>query len=199
MPDISENRPTPPIPIRWIVALGVASCVLGWWLRDPTYPVLPAAHMADLIQLARPNSEHFSVAQATARKMEILKNHPSGPVSDWHKPMYGTTFSIHVHLDDSVDVDHFNEQLPASGMRESLNWLLGRAPSVYQQRIPNASLEQLEAISKLAGYRNEPATVIVTSDRPLSESKKFPTMLDFLFNPWIQLHYVGAPESSPIR
>lgn len=198
MPDIPKKRSLNSSTIRWIAALGVTAGVLGWWLHDATYPVLPAAHMADLIQLPRPNSGHFSVAQAKARKMEILQNHPSGPVSDWQEPTYGTTFTIHVHLDDTVDVDHFNDQLPASRMRESLNWLLGRAPSVYQQRIPHASLAQLEAISKMAGYHNEPATVIVTSDRPLSESKKFQTMLDFLFCPGIQLHYVGVSKDSPL-
>ncbi len=181
--------------LRWLIPAVALSALVGVWLYEPTFPVLPSAHMADLTELPRPNSMTFSFAQAEARKEEIFQNQPTGPVCDWQQSPLGMSFSIHVHSDDSLEIDHFKEGFHPSEIRRSLNWLLGPAPIKYQEQVHRASLAQLEDIIANCKLHNEPTTVVITSDLSLADSKQFRRALEILFKPSIRLYYV--PTTAP--
>ncbi|MEP4078288.1 hypothetical protein [Haloferula sp.] len=133
----------------------------------------------NVVKLPRPNSGKFTTAEAEARKSEILSNKPTGKLVSWKKPYRG--FNIHLHLDDSITV--YGSPLDLIAL----------------ERGKELTKQSAREVRKLARSINpfgggNPAGILVTSDRPLKESKAFADVLPAVFIPGIQLFYVTNSE-----
>lgn len=160
--------------------------------------------MADLIQLPRPNSSNYTTEQAEKRKGDIYGLKPSKRLRDWTKPEFGTGFCVHITKSDEVQVDHFSMEFESEKealIRDGLEKLTGnRYIENPSRRHTNVTLAEFDELASLATIFNQPAFVIVTSERPVRESKVFPKILDRLFEPAIMLHYVpGTKKIEPQR
>ena len=162
---------------------------------------LPDATMDDLVQLPRPNSGRYTTEQAEARKSEIYGLKPTARLADWVDPEFGTGFCVHITKSDEVEVDHFSMQFESEKerlIRDGLERVAGdRYIENPSRRQDNVTLAELEGIASMATIFNQPAFIVVTSERPVTQSKVFPLILDCLFQPAIMLHYV--PETKKIE
>ena len=132
-----------------------------------------------IVELPRPNSGTFSFTQAEARKNEILENSATAMLSSWKNPYMG--FSIHIHKDDSITI--YNHWLEA----------------FTEDRIPPRSKATIKQIKKLADELplwGNPAGILITSDRPVKNSKNLRKLLDAVFVPSIQIFYAKQNQPS---
>lgn len=118
------------------------------------------------VELPRPNSGRFTLAQAEARKSEIYSIAQSGTMTDWKNPYMG--FGVHITRDD---------QLVVYG---------SSSPSMQNGKI---SLPELEsAVLNYPLYGN-PLGVLITSERDVGSSATFRRLLELLFKPHVQIFY----------
>ncbi len=129
-----------------------------------------------ITELTRPNSGTFSFEQAEARKSEILSNKATKELSDWKNPYMG--FSIHIHKDEGVTV---------------YSHLLG-AFKPYNEPLTKRTVDQIKKMADELPLLGNPAGILITSDRPLKESKIVHQILDALFIPSVQLFYATNRE-----
>jgi len=130
-----------------------------------------------LAELPRPNGGDFTFEEAGQRKNDIYTASPSLPLSDWVAPKFGHGFCIHVTSEDRIEVTHYGagfvtdapdfKDVPLSKLKEMIGW---------------------------ASMPNEPARIVVTTERTLNSSKVFPEILDCLFKPSIQVLYVPTKK-----
>lgn len=179
-----------------VTLIGVVASIFIWPRQ-----FLPGATMEDLVQLPRPNSSTYTTQQAERRKVEIFSLRPTARLSDWVDPEFGTGFCVHITRHDTVEVEHFSMQFESDRerlIRDGLERFTGERfienPSHHYNRV---TLTELEGMASLATMFNQPAFVVVTSERPATQSKVFPQVLDCLFRPAIMLHYV--PETKRIE
>jgi hypothetical protein len=134
-----------------------------------------AGQPSRVVELPRPNSGTFTFAQAEAKKHLILSNTSSKRLSDWKNPYMG--FAIHVTAEDTFTVySAFYTPLFPDGIDP-------------KQTFPVKGIQELER--SIIQFGN-PHGVLITSDRPLRESKAFLSLLTALFVPGIQLFYVSS-------
>jgi hypothetical protein len=141
-----------------------------------------------IVELPRPNSGIYSLAQAEARKSEILSNAPTSKLENWRNPYMG--FCIHIAKDDSVTI--YGHSLKA-------------LPEYREPRRRQSVADIRKAAEELPLFGN-PAGILVTSDLLLKDSKTIHQVLKVLFVPSIQLFYARNSEqvgpangSQPVR
>lgn len=122
-----------------------------------------------VIELPRPNSGTYTFEQAAARKNEILSNTPSKPLEAYDRPYKG--FSVHVEADDTFTI---------------------YAPDMYGADFPRRkqTIEQIMALEAATPLFGNPHGVLITSERPLKESKTIHALLNHLHVPSIQIFYL---------
>lgn len=135
--------------------------------------VLKSAQMNMLVELPRPNGGDFTFKEAEQRKNEIYSALPSLQITDWVAPKFGHGFCIHLTSDDRIEVSHY-----------TVNLIDGRPDR------KDVSLLKLKEMIEFASTTNEPARIVVTTERSLNHSKVFPEILGYLFKPSIQILYV---------
>src|SRR5262245_4142616 len=148
--------------------------------------------MPSIVELPRPNSETFSFSQAEARKFEILSNASTAKLEKWKNPYLG--FCIHIATNDTVTIyGHWGKANP------------DLFPEYEKARINPSAAEVGKMVGELPLYGN-PAGVLVTSDKPLRDSRTIRELLKVLFVPSVQLFYARSSEpdgaanrSQPIR
>lgn len=130
-----------------------------------------------VLPLPRPNSGTYTYEQAETTKDRILSNAPSKPMKDWKNPTAG--LSIHVTAADTFTVYASH---PGPPLTSEADLKEGATP------------EEIKEILSRAGaiLFGNPESILITSDRPLSESKTFPALLKVIFVPSIQLYYLSA-------
>lgn len=132
-----------------------------------------ANEVSKIVELPRPNSGTFSFQQAEARKLELLLNESTKPLTEWKNPYMG--FAIHIRHDDSMTVYG--------------HWL--RKLDAYNQPQKKRTIDQIKALAdELPSYGN-PAGILITSEKTLKDSKAALEILDALFVPSVQLFYVS--------
>lgn len=141
----------------------------------------------NVVELPRPNSGKFTTAEAEARKPEILSNKPTGKLVSWKKPYRG--FNIHVHRDDSITV--YGSPLDLIALESGKVIALESGKELTKQSAREVR-KLARSINPFGG--GNPAGILVTSDRPLKESKVFADVLPAVFIPGIQLFYVTNSE-----
>jgi len=132
-----------------------------------------------VVELPSPNSGVFSFEQAEAKKDLILSNLPSKPLTNWKNPYLG--FAIHVTAQDTFKV---------YSVRGSLTVTVGIERIDPKKTFTVEGIQELEHSIIRFG---SPDGILITSERPLHESKAFPALLKALFVPGTQLYYL-APE-----
>lgn len=130
-----------------------------------------------LAELPRPNGGDFTFEEAEQRRNEIYSAAPSLQLEDWAAPKFGHGFCIHLTSDDQIQVSHYEagfvkdipdlNDVPIAELKDMINW---------------------------ASMPNEPARIVVTTERALSDSKVFPEILGSLFRPSIQILYVHSDK-----
>jgi hypothetical protein len=131
-----------------------------------------------IVELPRPNSGTFSFKQAERRKSDILSNVPTEKLSDWKNPYMG--FCVHVERDDSVTV---------------YNHLFKEFNEYSKPRTGQTDQDIKKLVDELPLLGN-PAGILITSERPLKDSKAIHKLLKVLFVPSVQLFYVRSNEQS---
>lgn len=163
-------------------------------LPDADRQSLPDARMKDLVQLPRPNSGQHTTAQAEARRGELFRLKPTSRLSDWVDPEYGTGFCVHINNHDELEVNHFSMRFESANerrIRDGLEKVTGdRYFENLSQHHGRVTLAKLEGMISMVTMFNQPAFVVLTSERPVTHSKVFPDVLDRLFQPAVMLHYV---------
>lgn len=137
-------------------------------------PTLPAG--LEIVNLPRPNSGAYTYEQAETRKHEILSNQPSKAIADWVNPFMG--FAIHVAADDS-----FTVYSPTPNIPDMVEYPTGKV-----------SVDEIMTLVQKTMQLGNPHGILVTSDRKLSESKKFAVLFKSLFIPSIQIFYLKQPQ-----
>jgi hypothetical protein len=122
-------------------------------------------------ELPRPNSGTYTFEQAAARKDEILSNTPSKRLNAYKRPYMG--FSVHVEADDSFTV-------------------YAPIPDIQGADFPRKkqTVEQIMALEAATPRLGNPHGVLITSERPLKESKTIQALLKLLHVPSIQIFYL---------
>lgn len=131
-----------------------------------------------VVELPRPNSGTFTTEEAEARKIEILSNKPTGKIIPWKNPFSG--FSIHIHSDDSITVY-------GSSGRFVIELEKGN-------ELTKQSVHEVRKLAESILLFGNPAGILITSDRPLKESKVIADVLAATFVPSIQLFYATTSE-----
>lgn len=118
------------------------------------------------MELPRPNSGHFTFAEAEARKSEIFSLMPSGVTAGWKNPYMG--FAVHITGADEVIVHGSTFDFTQGG----------------RMTVP-------ELKKFLAGYPRfgNPTGVLVTCERDPRLSPVFSQVIDVLFHPGVQIFY----------
>jgi hypothetical protein len=138
---------------------------------------LKPAEMNMLVELPRPNGGHFSFKEAEDRKNEIYTALPSLHLTNWVAPKFGFGFCIHLTSDDRIEVTNYN-----AGFEND------------KTNLNDVPLPKLKEMINLASMPNEPARIVVTTERDLNRCKVFPEILDSLFKPSIQILYVPTKK-----
>jgi hypothetical protein len=178
--------------IAWVLV--VAALVVGVVVFVGQKSVEPA-RMAELVALPRPNSGEFTSEAAELRKGEIYANKPTGPVADWLAPENGTGIQLHLTASDGIIVEDswiFPDESWTNKLHELFENFTGRSGRDKNQERRRCTLGEFEVMLVFATLYNEPATIVVTSERPLSESKVFPQLLELMFKPSCQIYYVPS-------
>ena len=125
-----------------------------------------------VVELPRPNSGEISFEQTEARKSEILSNAPTPPLELWKNPC--NSFCIHIHKDDSITAySRWDEDLLDE----------------HKKPAPKVSVAEIGKMVDWVPRSEAPVGVLITSDRPLRESKVIQKLLKVLFVPGVQLFY----------
>ena len=132
----------------------------------------------NIVELPRPNSGTFTTEEAEVHKSETLSNKPTGKLVSWKNPYSG--LSIHIHQDDSITV------YGSTG--------LGVLVLETGKELTKQSARDVGQLARSIPLYGNPAGVLITSDRPLKESKVIGDVLAALFVPSIQLFYANNSE-----
>ena len=134
---------------------------------------LAHAMMNQLVELPRPNSGTYSFEEADLHRHEIFSNKPTLQIYDWLKPEYGAGFSIHINSNDKIEVSNFDNTLFTGDLDFS-----------------HVSISDLKRVIEATNLYNSPATISVTSETKLIDSKIFSEVIDLIYKPSIQILYV---------
>jgi hypothetical protein len=126
-----------------------------------------ASRPSGVVELPRPNSGTFTLAQAKARRSEIYSLAQSGMKTDWKNPYMG--FCVHITRDDEVVV--YGTFFPFT-------------------RSGKMSVQELEKVVTDHPLEGNPLGVLITSERHPHSSLTLPRVAELLFRPSIQVFYV---------
>jgi len=152
--------------------------------------------MDDLVQLPRPGWNGPTAEEIEKMRDEIFDLKPTKRICDWVNPEFGAGFCVHINEEDQIEVIHFSKQFESDNeraVRDHLGSLTGdRYIENPDHHHRNISLADLELMVLLATTGNEPAFIVITSEKKVATSKVFPQVLGRLFIPTVKLHYIPA-------
>ena len=126
-----------------------------------------ATRQPAVVELPRPNSGTFTLAQAEARKSEIYSLSQTGMRPEWKNPYMG--FCVHITRDDEVVV--YGPVLPFT-------------------RTGRMSVQELGSVATNHPLYGNPLGVLITSERDPRSSVTLPRVVELLFKPSVQIFYV---------
>jgi len=140
------------------------------------------------IQLPRPNSYTFSFEEAEKRKNEIYDMQLSVKYFDWQNPTSGG--ALHINRNDEIEVYQFTLGLTYSGKSVDING----DSIVYVRQAPKDTsfvIKKVDIKRNVGGIGfGNPASVLITSEYNLRESKSLEIILDEVFEPGTQIYYL---------
>lgn len=142
----------------------------------------------EVTQLPRPNSGTFSFEEAEKRKHEIYNMQLSPKYFEWKNPTTGG--AVHINKQDEIEVYQFT--MGMMYLRKDVNVhgdtviIVDRAPKDTSFIVKGVELKH-----HVGGIgEGNAASVLITSEYNLMNSKSIRVILDELFEPGIQLYYL---------
>lgn len=144
--------------------------------------------LVEVVELPRPNSGKFTFEEAEKRKGEIFEMQLSPKHFEWKNPTTGG--AIHITNNDEIEVYQFTMGLMYMGKDVDAN---GDTVVIADLAPKDTSIivtkEELKYHVGGIGMGN-PASVLITSEYNLKQSKSLPMILDEVFEPASQIYYL---------
>ena len=144
-------------------------------------------NIVEAVQLPRPNSGTFSFEEAGKHKDEIYDMEPSVKYFNWENPTTGG--ALHINKNDEIEVYQFTMGMMYAGSGEE-----NGEPAVYVHEAPTDTFfvikpEDINHHVGGIGFGN-PASVLITSEYNLQESKSLELIMNEVYWPATQIFYL---------
>ncbi|MDF9826838.1 hypothetical protein M2447_000923 [Ereboglobus sp. PH5-10] len=127
-----------------------------------------------IIELPCPNSGTYSFSEAEAKKSDILSLTLSPPLKSWRREAF---FGFGIHIDRADQIFVYSPSLPP----EIFAFPLDRPISVTELK---------ELINRYKSFLDSrPASLLITSEIDPKRSAVFMKVVDWAFQPSIQIYY----------
>jgi hypothetical protein len=142
----------------------------------------------EFLQLPRPNSGTYTFEEAKNRKGEIYDMQLSVKYFDWKNPTTGG--AIHINENDEIEIYQFTMGMMylGKGVDEKGDSVVfvDKAPKDTSFVVKKGDIKHHVGG---VGFGN-PASVLITSEYELKESKSLELILDEVFEPATQIYYL---------